>query len=41
MKSREEWFREFAASPEQAAEAVLQMQGQLAQARNELSQMQA
>lgn len=33
MKSREEWLREFAASPEQAADAALHLQAQLAQAQ--------
>jgi transposase len=33
MKSREEWLREFSASPEQAADAALLLQEQLAQAQ--------
>lgn len=33
MKSRDEWIREFSASPEEAADAALQLQEQLAQAQ--------
>jgi transposase len=39
MKSREEWIRAFSFSPEQAADAALQLQEQLAQAQSLIAEL--